>query len=150
MMKVPSQINISVNGPCVSHSRVDAKARNHTIIIDEPPARGGTDLGMSPLETYFSAYAGCLNVIANTIIGDMAIDVEITSVDIAVVFETAAYIGKAKVDRPFSEIKAIITAKVNCSDDDLAALKRDLAWRCPISATFIAAGMNLKEEWVVS
>ncbi|MGI9352525.1 MAG: OsmC family protein [Rhizobiaceae bacterium] len=149
-MKIASKVPISIKGQCISHGRTDVEARGKTIIIDEPPQRGGTDLGMSPLETFFSSYCGCINVVANVIIEEQGLDVQISSVDVLGKFLSAAFTGKKTMGVPFEDMKLIITAKVNCSDEELAKVKDELSWRCPISATFHAAGMDLQEEWVLT
>lgn len=105
-------------------------------------------MGMSPLETFFSSYCGCINVVASVIIEEHGLDVQILSVDVQGRFLSAAFTGEKNNDVPFENMKLIITAKINCSDEELAKVKDELAWRCPISATFHAAGMDLTEEWV--
>ena len=147
-MEIASKVPISITGKCITNGRTDVEARGKTIIIDEPPQRGGNDLGMSPLETFFSSYCGCINVVANVIIEEQGLDVQISSVDVQGKFLSAAFTGKKNIGVPFENMKLIITAKVNCSDEELAKVKDELAWRCPISATFHAAGMDLAEEWV--
>jgi len=39
------------------------KVRNHTFISDEPPIRGGTDKGPSPLEYFIAGFSFCQQVI---------------------------------------------------------------------------------------
>jgi uncharacterized OsmC-like protein len=148
IMEIADKVPISIKGNCVSHGRTDVEARGKTIIIDEPPQRGGTDLGMSPLETFFSSYCGCINVVASLIIADMGLDVEIVNVDIQGRFISAGFTGEKNVGVPFERMKLTITARGACSEDELAKLQEQLSWRCPISATFYAAGMDLTEEWV--
>jgi len=149
-MEIASKVPISIKGKCVSGERTDVEARGKTIIIDEPTQRGGSDLGMSPLETFFSSYVGCINVVANLIIREMGLDIQISSVDIQGRFLSAAFTGDDNIGVPFERMKLIITAEAKCTDDELAKVKEQLAWRCPVSATFYAAGMDLTEEWVLT
>lgn len=147
-MEIANKVPISIKGKCVSHGRTDVEARGKTVIIDEPPQRGGTDLGMSPLETFFSAYCGCINVVGSVIISELGLDIEIVNVDLQGRFLSAGFLGDKNIGVPFEKMKLIITARGTCSGDELAKLQEQLAWRCPISATFYAADMDLSEEWV--
>lgn len=149
-MEIASKVPISIKGKCISRERTDVEARGKTVIIDEPTQRGGTDLGMSPLETFFSSYCGCINVVANLIIKELGLDVEISSVDIQGRFISAAFTGEENIGVPFERMKLIITAEAKCTDDELQKVKEQLVWRCPISATLYAAGMDLTEEWVLT
>jgi putative redox protein len=149
-MKIANKVPISIMGNCISHGRTDVEARGKTIIIDEPLQRGGTDLGMTPLETFFSSYCGCINVVANLIIEEQQLDIQILSVGVEGKFLSAGFTGKQDIGVPFENMKLIITARVNCSEEKLAQVKDVLSWRCPISATFYAAGMQLTEKWVLT
>lgn len=149
-MEIAKKVPISIKGKCVSHGRTDVEARGKTLIIDEPPQRGGTDLGMSPLETFFSSYCGCINVVASLIIAEMGLNLEITNVDIQGRFISASFTGQENIGVPFENMRLIVTANGSCSENELAKLKEQLAWRCPISATFYASGMDLSEEWVLN
>ena len=71
---MPEIFKISVAAACPSHSRTDVTARQHTIVIDEPPHRGGTDVAQTPLETLLASFLGCNNVIANMIAEDIGIE----------------------------------------------------------------------------
>jgi len=46
-------------------TRVTAKARQFSIVIDEPPSLGGHDAGANPVEYLLASYAGCVNVMAH-------------------------------------------------------------------------------------
>lgn len=41
---------------------VNVRARNHSIVIDEPVEQGGTDMGMNPVELLLSSVASCLTL----------------------------------------------------------------------------------------
>ena len=149
-MRIPDTVRIGVGGTCVSQARLDAKARLHTLTIDEPAVRGGTDLGMSPLETLMASFAGCLNVVANMTAADMGIRLALDDIAVDAVFVTAAVTGRARVDVPFSEVRVTFRGSAACTVDVLERLQQDLTWRCPISAVFRAAGLPIVEDWQVA
>ncbi|NQW58292.1 MAG: OsmC family peroxiredoxin, partial [Polynucleobacter sp.] len=52
VVKEKTTIKMRMQGIAASHSRTDVSIRGLTKIIDEPVERGGTNLGMSPTETF--------------------------------------------------------------------------------------------------
>jgi len=60
-------LTLSLSAQCPSHARTDVRIRDHTLICDEPVARGGTDQGAAPVEVLIAALAGCTNVILNRV-----------------------------------------------------------------------------------
>ena len=52
---------------CVSHARTGLSTRDVTIHVDEPVARGVTNLGLRPTESVIAGLLGCTTVITNRI-----------------------------------------------------------------------------------
>ena len=69
-------VNMKLEGSSKSHSRLDILARDVESVIDEPVARGGTNLGLSPTETLVSSLLGCTNVITHRIIEKMGLTID--------------------------------------------------------------------------
>ncbi len=149
-LKMPDLFKITVKGACPSHGRTDVSARTHTVIIDEPPSRGGTDKGASPLETLLASFAGCTNVIATDIAGEMDFDITITSVEVAGTLDTRGFRNVADVSVPFPEVALNIGYSGGISDSELETLKAELAKRCPVSVIFREAGSKITENWTVA
>ena len=70
-MTTNNVINMKLEGASKSHARTDILARDVESVIDEPVARGGTNLGLTPTETLVAALIGCTNVISHRIIEKM-------------------------------------------------------------------------------
>jgi putative redox protein len=51
-------IQMAVSAECPTHARTSAHAGYYEIMIDEPVARGGTDLGPTPIETMIASLLG--------------------------------------------------------------------------------------------
>ena len=66
-MNNPNVIKMKVEGAVKSHARTDILARDVETVIDEPNARGGTNLGLTPTETLMASLIGCTNVISHRI-----------------------------------------------------------------------------------
>lgn len=60
-----SDLTFKIEGKAQSAARLEAKARQFKLVIDEPPALGGSDLGANPVEYLLASYAGCINVVAH-------------------------------------------------------------------------------------
>ena len=65
-----------MSASCPNHSRTDIAIGDHKIIIDEPLARGETDLAPSPTQTFMAAPMGYTNVITNKCANDLGINID--------------------------------------------------------------------------
>ena len=52
-------VKMKVEGSSKSHSRADIISRDVESVIDEPEARGGTNLGLTPTETLLAPVVFC-------------------------------------------------------------------------------------------
>lgn len=144
---MPETFKIPLDAACPSHARTDVTARSHTFTIDEPPARNGTDLGPSPLETMLSSYLGCTNVIANMIAEEMSITIRNMRLSLAGYFDTRGVFNKADVTVPFPRITLKVDLDTDADDEQLKDLKVALARRCPVSVILRQAGCDIEEQW---
>ncbi len=145
--KMPDIFQISVKGACPSHGRTDVSARQHTVLIDEPPSRGGTDLGASPLETLLASFAGCTNVIANLIAKEKGIEVHDMAIEVIGTLDTRGSRNVAEVSVPFPKIELKVDITTGASKSQVDELKTELAKRCPVSVIFRQAGSEITETW---
>ena len=58
---------LKLHGNSRSHARTDISVRDVETTTDEPEQRGGTNMGLSPVETLMAALIGCTNVISHKI-----------------------------------------------------------------------------------
>ena len=97
-------VNMKLEGSSKSHSRLDVLARDVESVIDEPVARGGTNLGLSPTETLVSSLLGCTNVITHRIIEKMGLTIDSLEIKSKTKFNKNGASLIEEVDVPFSEI----------------------------------------------
>ena len=57
-------IRVELQAHCPTMSLTEVKVRGHSLVVDEPPYRHGTDVGPTPLETMLAALMSCTHVIA--------------------------------------------------------------------------------------
>jgi putative redox protein len=114
--------------------RVDAKAGNHTLIVDQPPAMGGKDEGANPLEYQLVALGGCLGTVAAIIAKQERIDLKAFSADVEADIDTDFLMGKTTEGRAgFTEIRVNVHIDADMSDEEKQAFLTKIDDRCPIS-----------------
>lgn len=138
---------IHVAAKAHSADRTEVTAREHTITIDEPKSRGGTDSGPTPLETLMAALAGCTTVILNKIAGERGWIVADLEIDVTGHLDPRAIRTGTPVPVAFPEIDLRIAGRITGDDVDLQALRDELAFRCPVSALLRASGSDIREDW---
>lgn len=150
-MSAPKPVKIKVRGEARSATRMDISARQHALIVDEPEARGGTDQGPLPLETFLASLASCTNVVANIIARDLGIRSSEMQIDLEADLDNRAIFGVSKVLNPFPVIRMTVELAVsNANRSQIDELKQDLRWRCPVSAVIRASGTEVVEDWRVT
>ena len=148
--KMPAILKIRLDADCQTHSRTEISARQHKIVIDEPPSREGSDLAPTPLETMLSSFLGCTNVVAHVIADEMGI--EIAEMDLQLVghFDTAGFLGTAETDVQFPKIELNADIRNDAAPAQIDELKSRLAKRCPVSVILRKAGTDVVETWNIS
>ncbi len=118
--------------------RVDLKAGNHTMIIDQPVAGGGKDEGPSPLAVFLFALGGCLATIAKIKAKQERIDLRGFDVDVEGDIDTAYLMGKTTEGRAgFTEIRVSIKIDADMTDEEKQAFFAAVDKRCPISDNMV-------------
>lgn len=115
--------------------RVDAQARDHTVIIDQPQGMGGKDEGANPMELQLFALGGCLGTVAAIIAKQERIDLQAFEVDIEGDFEANYLLGKTTDGRAgFTAIRVSVSMEVEgMSDEEKLAFLERVDDRCPIT-----------------
>ncbi len=141
------RITMRTTAVCPTETLTRVRVRKFEVVIDEPPSNHGNDLGPQPLEYLLSSLAGCTNVILHKICNDRDISIIDLEVDVAGVVDTRGIFGKERVRVPFPEVRLTIRGKTRCMPEDIAKLKEELAWRCPVSVVIRESGSDVKETW---
>lgn len=127
-------INFSVSGQRKNKTKIEVKAGDFTLIVDEPENLGGTNDGPNPVEYVLAALAGCLNVVGHLAAEEMGFELKDLKIDIEGDLDPAKFSGKKTDARAgYQEIRA--TMKPD-TDADQAALEKwveTVEERCPVS-----------------
>lgn len=146
-LKAKTVVKLRSSAKGISHSRTDVAIRNLTFSIDEPEARGGTNLGPAPTEAALAALAGCTNVIGNKCADRLGVDIGHLSIEIACEFDRRGVTLEEEIDVPFVALSQVVTSNGTATDDDLARVAREVAKYCPLSKLFEQSGTALETVW---
>lgn len=140
-------IKVHLSGKGTSHSRSEIAIRDIVGVIDEPVERGGTNEGLTPTETAFSALIGCTNVIGNKCAKKLGVDIGHLTFDMEVDFDRRGVLLEEEIDVPFPAIRLDVVADGPCSEADLARVATETDKFCAISKLFANAGTKLDIRW---
>ena len=140
-------VHMKLEGSSKSHSRADIIARDVESVIDEPVARGGTNLGLSPTETLMSSLIGCTNVITHRIMEKMGFKINSLDIKSKTLFNKDGVSLIQEIEVPFPEITLDIAISTNASESDLIEVKKQLAMYCPIAKVIRNSGTVINENW---
>ncbi|WP_299577228.1 OsmC family protein [uncultured Sunxiuqinia sp.] len=129
-----ADLNFKIEGEAQTGARFVAGARQFTIVIDEPPALGGDDLGANPVEYLLASYAGCINVVAHLTAKELGIQVEKLGIEVSGNLNPARLMGQADAERAgFKQIDVKFSPITDAGPEQVnqwIALIKD---RCPIN-----------------
>lgn len=124
------------------------KAKQHEIIMDEPPILGGNDEGPDPLSYLLASLAGCENIVAAMVAQEMNFDLQSMKFDVKGRFDPQGMRGVAGAQVFFKEVWLKVSVATNESAERIAELKEKTDARCPVLTMMRAAGIALETEWV--
>lgn len=145
-----ANIDLEMTGECVSRSRTDCSTRDVTQSSDEPVARGGTNLGLTPTETLWAALLGCTNVIGNRIAKKHGMDIQKMDLAVNYTFDRRGAALVEAVDVPFTKAVLTVTVTSNADPETVTKVQNDLDRACPIFQVIKNAGCDIKSEWIVN
>jgi uncharacterized OsmC-like protein len=133
-----SDLRFRVKANSANPTKTIVKARNFELVIDEPESLGGTNHGANPVEFVLAAYAGCLNVLAHMVAGELSVELRGLEINLVGSLNPARLFAQSFEDRAgYKEIS--VTLKPDWSADEATTQKwlEAILDRCPV-------GDNLK------
>ncbi len=129
-----SNLTFSVVGYSESATRVSVKARDFTLIVDEPPALGGQDHGPNPVEYELSALVGCINVMGHIIAREMKFKINSLEIKASGQLNPDRLLGKKTADRSgYKSIEVALLVDADTDADTLDLWMERIESRCPVS-----------------
>lgn len=134
---------------CTTEARVDIPVRGHYIVIDERVESGGTNQGISPVETLLTALIGCTNRITHKVAAANGVDIADMTIDLESRFDRRGTQLMEEVNVPFPEIALTITLTTDADAAAIESVKSDLQKFCPVSKVLRQAGTTITETWTI-
>ena len=148
-IRLKTKVKMSVSAECPSHSRSNVTTRDVSLIIDEPEARGGTNMGMAPTETALAGLAGCTNVIGHKCANKLGINISNMHVEVTTDFDRRGVTLQEEIDVPFETIHVAVELDTDASQEDIDNLAAEVSKFCPVAKLFKQAGCKYTEEWKI-
>ena len=143
----PKTVKMKLSATCPSHARADILVGDHEIITDEPEARGGTNLGAAPVQTFMASLIGCTNVITNKCAHDLGIEINSMQIEMEAEIDRRGMMLTEPVAIPFPAINLNIDVETNATDAQWDQVIDYLHKYCPIAVALRAGGTLITENW---
>ena len=125
---------VSIEAKLGEKFKVEVKAGNHTLYVDQPQAGGGADEGPNPIEYLFTSLAGCIATAARIIAIQKRIKLNGMDMKIEGIFDTEIILGKSKENRPgVTGINVTLNIDSDMTKEEKKAFVEEIESRCPVS-----------------
>ncbi len=149
-MTPKTEVTMSMSAIGETHARTKINIRDVSSIIDEPEARGGTNQGLTPTETLMASLIGCTNVISKRIADKMGVELGVMDIQLSAKFDRRGTMLEEEIDVPFSSVTMDIEIDTDATEEQMNALKTDLAKFCPIAKVLRGSGVKITENWIIN
>lgn len=145
-----SVITVSANGVWKSGVESTVNVRGFdSMVMDEPPALGGTDHGPNPMEYVAGSFVGCFTVMLQLIGGELGIEVSKLEIAAEGDIDLRGLYGTADVSPHFQEFRSTVSFAAGGNVENLAQLKSEATKRCPVYNMLKDAGCEPQIDWQV-
>lgn len=146
-VKIKAVAEMKMKGVVHSHSRTDVTSRDVTTTVDEPVARGGTNMGLTPTETQMAALIACTNVISQKIAHEAGVHFGDMEINATVAFDRRGAMLAEEIDVPFPDITLDIDVATDATPEQMEHIKTELGKFCPIAKVLRGSGSKITENW---
>jgi len=128
-----SDLQFSVAGVRTSATQFKAKARQFTLVVDEPEDFGGTNEGANPVEYILAGFAGCTNVIGHIVAKELGFTLNNLHIEVSGTLNPQRLLGTSYDQRAgFKAINLNLTPEADVSEEILAKWLQIVEDRCPV------------------
>src|ERR1700677_4591257 len=123
----------SVDSQQVENLRTEAKIRQFSLTVDEPPTLGGSDAGPNPVELVLAALATCQEITYRAYATALGVPLESVSVKLDGVLDLRGFFAvDERVRAGFTGVQGTVTLKSSATLEELAKLKEMVDAHCPV------------------
>jgi putative redox protein len=113
--------------------RSEARIRQFTVTIDEPPGLGGTDAGPNPVELVLAALAACQEITYRAYATALGVPLESVSVSLEGGLDLRGFFAVSDDVRPgFTGVRGTVTLTSSAPAAELEKLKAIVDAHCPV------------------
>jgi uncharacterized OsmC-like protein len=129
------QVDVTVRAKSETPSRLKVQSGKFKMIIDEPEAMGGTNMGPSPIQVLLMALAGCLSVTGHAIAQQKGLKLNDLKIEIKGSMNPCNFMGCSFDERAgFQQINVIVKPDFeNASDAQIKDWLEETERRCPVT-----------------
>jgi uncharacterized OsmC-like protein len=123
----------SVDSRQVENLRSEAKIRQFSLTVDEPPALGGSDAGPNPVELVLAALATCQEITYRAYATALGIPLDSVYVKLDGVLDLRGFFAVDEgVRSGFTGVQGTVTLESSATREELAKLKEVVDAHCPV------------------
>ncbi len=132
--KLP-QVNITVRAKSETPTRLKVQSGKFKMIIDEPEAMGGTNLGPSPIQVLLMSLAGCLGVTGHAIARQKGLKLNDLKIEIKGNMNPCNFMGCSFEERAgFQNINVVVNPKFEAATpEQIEDWLQETEKRCPVT-----------------
>ncbi|RLD90898.1 MAG: OsmC family peroxiredoxin [Bacteroidetes bacterium] len=105
-------VNVKIEGISESSTKINLRAGNFNLTIDEPANMGGTNEGPSPIQVLLMALAGCLNMTGHTVAKEQDLELIEMKISIEGNMDAAHFMGYTTSKRAgFEDVNVYVETK---------------------------------------
>jgi putative redox protein len=125
---------ISVEAKLDEKFKIEVKAGEHLMVVDQPKAGGGMDAGATPLEYLFASLAGCIGTVARIVAMQKRIPLKGMDMKVEGAFDLETLLGKSRENRAgFAGIKVMLHIDADMTKQEKEDFIQEVESRCPVS-----------------
>jgi len=125
---------ISIEAKLDEKFKIEVKAGEYLMVVDQPKAGGGTDAGATPLDYLLAALAGCIGTVARIVAMQKRIPLRGMDMKVEGAFDLETLLGKSKENRAgFAGIKVMLHIDADMTKQEKEDFIQEVESRCPVS-----------------